>query len=245
MSECNRIRLLDPTYVKLKKSDNGKRVLKILKILIKGKKTRADIKDETVFSTSEVRRLLLRAQKLDLVEEYKKIVDRRPGKPVIGNFEKETGRPAVYYGLTRSGLNAIRFDPEIIDHWNEIKKIYGFSNETSFFDSYEDLLNALEDNSILREFDKPSFDVEFLQHEVFDRFVYVSKSKEKDVTDELYDELIRVLTENIPSKFILSFYECLDQRVSRLDVFLSRYRKLLEKLKNSSTIKKQLEKRDK
>ena len=164
---------IDPRYKKYMKSKKGRKIIKLLRILTERAFTREELRVRTGFSKSEVRKLLFEATDQNFVAEIGGTkVRKKRGRSVTEPFkEKETTRPPSHYALTSEAMWLMRFDPEVRDRWQDIEKTYDPTVTFTLFDSYANLLYAIQKHPILREYRKPYY---FMDQETFEQMPFTS-----------------------------------------------------------------------
>lgn len=223
---------IDPRYKKYIRSKSGRKMLEILRILTHGIADRKKLEDKTGFSTSEVRKLLLKAREQNFVVAFEKEgkFSGRRGRPKKREPQKETGRPPSYYALTGEGMWLIRLDPQVRDHWNQVEMAYKNVSEFSDFASYANLIYAIQKHPILRQYRKPYY---FMDQELeqvpLNPFIWGGPF-EREV-EKVYDELVKTIKENVRSNHISSYYRVLEEAVSELDEIITRHKLLMKKMR--------------
>lgn len=236
---------IDPTYRTLMRSKRGRKLVSILRLLSEGMMTIKEITRRTRFSRSEVRDLIGKGLKDGYVEICNiERVHRKRGKPVIGEFEKDTGRPPDYYYLTGDGKWLIRLDPEVRDRWDEVKIAYKKIVEHTDFDSYADLVYAIRKHPQLKKYQKPYYFMdEELELTIFSPFIYGNEHGAKEI--QLYDELVKTIETAVKPEHVLNYYLALERSLVEFNAILDRCKSLVEKMQKIQGAKEYLGRRSK
>lgn len=222
---------IDPRYKKYMNSRKGKKMITLLRILTERAFTREELKETTGFSLGEVRKLLLSAADQNFVAEIRgtKVHRRRGGSITQPYKEKETTRPPSHYALTSEAMWLMRFDPEVRDRWQEIERAYDKTVTFTAFDSYANLLYAIQKHPNLRQYRKPYYFMDQeLQQVPLNPFLWGGPREGEE--EKVYNELVKVIKESVRSNHIFSYYRVLEQAVSELDAILDCHKLLIKKM---------------
>lgn len=221
------------------KRKEGKKIVSICRILADGIFTIEEIKESLrkseseSYSKSEIHKLLKMAEEHEWVTAYLGLRRIRPRrKPRLGGFEKKTGRPPVWYGLSHKGLFYMRFDPKLADKWKSVEETYDKLHKPNALDSLNNLRYAIQKHPVLGKIGKPYYFDGELQRTVLNPFLF-ERGHDKKQIDELSDELVRLIKENVRPEHIRNYVSTLQSSVSRLAEAISKHKLLIEKIKSA------------
>lgn len=244
---------IDPTYKKLMKKKSGRKLIQILRLLAIDVLTVKEIQEKTKFSTSEIRKLINKEQneKNPHLEVFTRSGDfqKRPGrkssvKEVLSKTKaKGGGRPEQYISISGNGKWLMRFDPEVRDVWTKAEKNYLDIPNPTLFDSYLNLKFRLSQSPILKEFRNLTTSFVFggypLHMQIIKPFLFVpERLDEKSV--QSYDELVKVLQEEVLPKHVVNYYRAIESSLSSLSKAVEKHKILLEKMRQIPEVREYL-----
>jgi len=235
---------IDPRYKKYMKSKKGEKMITLLRILTERAFTRDELRDRTGFSLGEIRNLLLEAVDENFVAEIRGTkVQRSRGRSITQPYKKEeTTRPPSHYALTSEAMWLMRFDPETRDRWKEVERTYDKTVTFTAFDSYANLLYAIQKHPILRQYRKPYYFMDqVLQQVPLNPFTW-GGPREGEM-EKVYDELVKVIKESVRSEHISAYYRVLEDAISELNVILARHKLLMKKMQAIPEVQQHLDER--
>lgn len=213
----------------------GKKLIDIFRILARSISTIEEIRLKTDYSRSEIRNLLNLAEEHGHVHKHSRGRIRRPrGKPRIGEFEKETGRPPWFYRLTGKALFLMRFDPKLADQWESVMETYTRFHRPNIFDSFNDLKYAIQKHPVLGKLGKPYYFDGELQRTLLNPFLFERGLSQEEI-DDLSGELAMLIRENVQPEHVKNYISTLQDSISRLEDVLAKHRLLTDKIKSTET----------
>jgi len=241
-SEVKREDYMDYRYKQLMKTNRGRKLVEIMKLLTKGVMTVKELNSKTGFSESEVKELIKKGVQKGYIAKTQ--IPRSPGRPkaIRSDIERMMirGRRPNYFHLTGDGLWIIRFDPEVRDRWPDIERRYEDLAGHSLYHSYANLLYAIRKHPKLRKHQKPYYFMDGeLQRTALNPFLWTDRREEDEVV-KLYDDLVKVIKDNVRPQFILNYYITLEESAQRLERVLKRHRLLMEKMKKLPEVQEYL-----
>jgi len=220
------------------KRKEGKKIINICRILAHGIFTIEEIKksleesEHEFHSKSEIHKLLKMAEEHEWITAYPGLRKIRPkGKPRLGESEKKTGRPPVWYGLSYKGLFYMRFDTKLVDKWKSVEEAYDKIHKPTTLDSFNNLSYAIQKHPVLGKIGRPYYFDGELHRTVLNPFLFERPLSEKQV-DELSDELVRLMSENVRPEFLKIYIASLKDSLSRLENVVKRHRLMINKIKS-------------
>lgn len=218
------------------KTKEGRKIIEICRILAEDVANVDEIKSileskNLTFSRSEIYKLLKIAEKYDWISIYSVTKQsRRRGKPGIGELGKKTGRPQNYYALSPKGLFYMRFDPELVDKWENVETTYSRFDGYPLLDCFNNLKYAIQQHPSLSKIKGRPYFNGILQRVPLNPLLFERGLDEKEF-DELSDELARLIKENVEPGYIKPYRTSLQDSVKRLRTVIKHHKILIKKIK--------------
>lgn len=224
-------------YKTFMKKKEGKKIIKICRILARGPCTAKDIrqmleKEGEKCSKSEIYKLLEMAQSQKWIRGCQGLKPvRGPGKPLKGESKKRDDRPPILYSLAPLGFLYMRGDSELSNHWDAVEAIYEKDHTPNILDSFASLYYAIRTHPTLGKLQKSRYFDNDLYLTILKPLLFDSSLKEEQF-DELSDELTVLIAKNVRPEFIKEYRKSLQRNISRLKEIIKRHRILVDKIKS-------------
>lgn len=228
---------IERDYKSFMRSKQGRKLIDIFRILGKNIANIEDIGIETGLSRSEIRNLLILAEKSDLVLRLAITkMSRSPGTPsdlarFLSKSEKNTGRRPLFYVLTPRSLFIMRSDLELSGIWKSVEETYQKVYTPNILDSYNNLKYAIQKHPVLGKFEKPYYFDGELQRTLLNPFLF-KRGLDEEQVNKLSDELVKLINENVRPQHIRNYVSTLQDSVVRLEKTIQRHELLIEKIKS-------------
>ncbi len=161
------------------KTKEGKKLIDIFRVLADQLATNKEIKSVTRFSRSEVRKLLILAEKHELVSAYSMTDIGKPrGRPRDAKEKTWTGRYPNVYSLTWKSRFLMRLDSKLVDDWKSVEKTQYELEGPNMLDSFNNLRHAIKTHPVLNKFERPYYFDGILQRTLLNPFLFKEFSDE-------------------------------------------------------------------
>jgi hypothetical protein len=221
---------IERDYKAFNRTVQGRKMIEIFRILSDNLATLKEIKSQTTFSKSEIRNLLILAEKNELISSYLlEDVRKSRGRPITLKDAEETGRRPRYYGLTYKSRLQMRTDPELAEKWKTVEKIQFKIEKPNILDSFNNLRYAIGKHPILSKLKRPWYFDGELQRTLLNPLLFETSLSDKQF-DGLSNELVRLIKQNVKPEFIRNYRSTLQSSASRLEKTLSRHKLVIRKI---------------
>jgi hypothetical protein len=241
---------IDCAYQKYMQTKRGQKIIELCCLLTEASYTKKALVKKMKTSASEARELLKILIQEHYITYYKRIggIHWRRGRPssdsdVDNQLDEGKGRPPKYYSLTADGRFLVRFDPRIANRWFTTEAGKSKLTEQEPLDSYANLEYAIRADKQFRKFGRAqSLMSDDLEGLILNRFVLGYDPKE---IPYLYNALVKIMKENVPIDYLLSYYIALERNLQELSSIEKRTKLLMEKMSSLPTIQTYIERNKK